>query len=98
MMSGLKHNICGLASYGTELRDIEPGTIDQHLNAELQYACRYWIGHLLQASKDYVSELGILPFFEDHSLHWLEALALMRKLPDAIGMIEMLKSRTMVSG
>ncbi|CAG7921995.1 unnamed protein product [Penicillium olsonii] len=95
MMSGLKHNICGLASYGTELRDIDPQTIDQHLNAELQYACRYWVHHL-QRSKDQVSESDILSFLEEHFLHWLEALALMRRLSEAIGMIEILKSATTI--
>jgi hypothetical protein len=38
---GLKHNICGLSSYGTQKVDIDRQTIDQHLSAALQYSCRY---------------------------------------------------------
>ncbi|CAG8112978.1 unnamed protein product [Penicillium olsonii] len=97
MMSGLKHNICGLASYGTKLEDIDQQTIDQRLHPELQYACHFWVHHL-QRSKGHVSESDILSFFEKHFLHWLEALALMRRLSEAIGMIDILKSATTVSG
>ncbi|KAF7595224.1 hypothetical protein BBP40_006970 [Aspergillus hancockii] len=43
MMSNLKHDICGLSSYGTQRADIDSQMISKCLPAELQYSCRYWL-------------------------------------------------------
>ena len=91
METRLKHNICGLASYGTEHKDIDSQVIKQHLTAELQYSSRYWVYHLEQ-SEGRISESEILSFLRKHFLHWLEALALIGSISNTIEMIDILKS------
>ncbi|KAJ5740112.1 hypothetical protein N7533_012896 [Penicillium manginii] len=93
---GLKRNICGLLSYGTQYEDIDRQTVDQHLSAALQYSCQYWIYHL-QQSEGHVSEPEVFPFLEKHFLHWLEALSLMGVISEAVGMIDMLQRAVGVS-
>jgi hypothetical protein len=87
----LKRNICGLSSYGTEKGDINSQIVDQHLSADLQYSCRYWVHHL-QQSRFGISEFPILPFLKTNFLHWLEALSWMGVLPEAVGMIDVLQA------
>lgn len=96
MESGLRHNLCGLPSYGTELHSLDQRTIDQQIPAELRYASCFWVHHI-QRSKDRISDADVLSFLEEHFLHWLEALALMGRNTDAIEMINTLKSGTTVS-
>lgn len=52
MASRLKHNICGLSSYGTRRTDIEHRVLVQFLPPDLQYCCRYWVYHLEQGGAD----------------------------------------------
>ncbi|KAL4860374.1 hypothetical protein BDV12DRAFT_205144 [Aspergillus spectabilis] len=87
---GLKRNIYGLRSYGTELKDIDRQTVDKGLSAALQYSCRYWIYHL-QQSEGGVLEPEVFPFLEKHFLHWLEALSLIDVITKAVGIIDMLQ-------
>jgi hypothetical protein len=47
MNTSLKHNICGLSSYGTQWMDIDSQIINQHLSADLRYSCRYWVYHII---------------------------------------------------
>ncbi|KAL6229117.1 hypothetical protein BDW75DRAFT_225650 [Aspergillus navahoensis] len=96
MKDRLKRNICGLSSYGTEKGDINSQIVDQHLSADLQYSCRYWVHHLRQ-SRCGISEFPVLPFLRTNFLHWLEALSLMGVLSEAVGMIDMLQAVVMVS-
>ncbi|KAE8397387.1 hypothetical protein BDV37DRAFT_289476 [Aspergillus pseudonomiae] len=96
METRLKHNICGLASYGTQRKDIDPGVISQYLTADLEYSCRYWVYHLKE-STGHISQSEILAFLKKRFLHWLEALALIGSISDAVGMIDILKSSIWVS-
>ncbi|KAE8389594.1 NACHT and WD40 domain protein [Aspergillus alliaceus] len=89
MEARLKHNICGLASYGMQRKDIDPQVINQHLTADLQYSCRYWVYHLKQ-SQGHISESEILSFLKKHFLHWLEALALVGSISDTVEIIDTL--------
>jgi hypothetical protein len=96
METSLKHNICDLASYGTQRKDIGNQVIKQHLSAELQYSCRYWVYHL-QQSGGRVSEARILSFFEQHFLHWMEALSLLGIIAETAKIIDTLESGIWVS-
>ncbi|KAK6810873.1 hypothetical protein RU639_013594 [Aspergillus parasiticus] len=93
METRLKHNICGLASYGIQRKDIDPQVINQHLTAELQYSCRYWVYHLKQ-SQGRISESEILSFLKKRFLHWLEALALIGSISDSVEIIDTLMLAT----
>jgi hypothetical protein len=96
MDTQLKENVCELASYGTQRKDIHPEVIDQHLSADLQYSCHYWVRHL-QQSQGRITEAEILDFLKKYFLHWLEALALMGRISEAVEMINTLQSSIWVS-
>ncbi|RDK42792.1 hypothetical protein M752DRAFT_283417 [Aspergillus phoenicis ATCC 13157] len=86
-------NIYELASYGTQRQDINPEVVDQHLLADLQYACQYRAHHL-QQSQGCTLEFEILAFLKQHFLHWLEILALMGRIFEAVEMNNTLQFRT----
>ncbi|KAB8239014.1 uncharacterized protein BDW43DRAFT_296406 [Aspergillus alliaceus] len=69
-----------LPSYRIQRKDIKPQVINQHLTADLQYSCHYWVYYLKQSK-------GGKRF-----LHWLGALALIGGKFDAVGTIDMLES------
>ncbi|KAJ5716464.1 hypothetical protein N7493_008375 [Penicillium malachiteum] len=96
MNTRLRHNICDRASYGIQCKDIDPRIIQEHLPADLQYACYYWVNHL-KHSQGGISESVILSFLQTQFLHWLEALALMGKISEAAEMIKTLESSILVS-
>ncbi|KAJ5778340.1 hypothetical protein N7520_001586 [Penicillium odoratum] len=91
MDTQLRHNICDLASYGVQYKDIDPQIIQDRLPADLQYSCYYWVHHL-KHSQGGISEPDILSFLQKRFLHWLEALALMGKISEVAGMIKTLES------
>ncbi|KAE8422921.1 hypothetical protein BDV36DRAFT_244323 [Aspergillus pseudocaelatus] len=93
MESGLKHNICGLPSYGTQGADVDAQSITTCLPAELQYSCRYWMYHYNQGN-DQVYENEIHTFLKRHFLHWLEAMSLMGSISEVVSMINTLRSTT----
>jgi hypothetical protein len=92
----LSRNICSLASYGTQRKDIDNQVIKHNISAELKYSCHYWVEHLKE-SKGHVSESEILAFLKKHFLHWLEALSLIGIASEAVGIIDTLKSDVWVS-
>lgn len=96
MNESLKRNICGLPSYGIERDEIDSHIVSQHLSADLQYSCRYWVYHLVQ-SRCRISEFPIFSFLRTHFLYWLETLSLMGILSEAVGMIDMLQAAVAVS-
>ncbi|KAH6654092.1 hypothetical protein BKA67DRAFT_269741 [Truncatella angustata] len=81
MKSGLKRNICDIATPGTSRDDIEKQTIDNCIPADLEYACLYWVHHL-HCSKRSVND--VYDFLKTHFLHWLEALSLLARLSDGV--------------
>ena len=68
MKARLKHNICNIANYGAEHKNIDSQVINQHLTADLQYSCRYWVHHLKQ-NQNCIPESQILSFLKKHFLH-----------------------------
>lgn len=91
MNSKLKHNICGLSSYGTQRMEIDSQIITEHLPQDLQYSCCYWAYHLEQ-SKDNFAEEEVLAFLKKNFLHWLEAMSLINALSDTVGIVDALQS------
>ncbi|KAJ5902836.1 hypothetical protein N7495_003364 [Penicillium taxi] len=43
MNTQLRNNICDLASYGIQYKDIDPQIIQQRLRTYLQHSCYYWV-------------------------------------------------------
>lgn len=85
------HDSDGREALGVDRDEIAPPPSDPL--PPIQYASMYWVDHL--------SELGIPIHTDDHvvvhqflrtkCLHWLEALALLRRLPQAIQSIQKLQ-------
>jgi hypothetical protein len=95
MNNCLKHNICGLPSYGTQRTDINSQVIEQCLSAHLRYSCRYWAYHLEQSEVPVANDVLVL--LENHFLHWLEAMSVMGAISEAVGIINTLQSAIWVS-
>jgi nucleoside phosphorylase len=89
---GLRRNICGLPSHGTERAKISRQTIDHCLPPELQYACRYWANHLVQCMElnDIVHDA--LLFLRRHYLHWVEAMSLLGLVSEVVGMLNLVRA------
>jgi hypothetical protein len=94
---GLRRNLCNLDSPGTARSQIS----DQHTNGcislELQYACRYWVGHLEQSKNASKSQSDVHMFLRKHLLHWLEVMSLLGRMTEAIAAITVLQSIFRVS-
>jgi hypothetical protein len=89
--SSLKWNICELHSNKVCLQDINPSPSSKIPEA-LQYSCTSWLVHL-----DHVLESGelgrsdesqVLNIFDKHILHWVECMALLGKLEDAVHLLQ----------
>ena len=90
MGQNLKRDICNLRNHGKQRADIDSQAIEQSLQKELQYSCRYWVYHL-EGSGARISEREVLPFLKEHFLHWLEAMSLIGLISEAVGMINCLQ-------
>lgn len=90
MNTGLKQNICGLSSYGTQRTNIDNQLISKQLSADLQYSCRYWVYHF-EHSHSHVTRSTAFGFVKMHFLHWLEALSLIGVISEAVAMIDILQ-------
>ncbi|KAJ5819507.1 hypothetical protein N7474_005098 [Penicillium riverlandense] len=93
----LRKNICGLPSEGTHRADIDHQTVDQCLPPELQYACRYWVHHLVHCTDSNGMMHDVLVFLERHFLHWVEAMSLLGIISEVVGILNLLQTVTPVS-
>lgn len=89
---GLRENICGLKFPGQFRHDLTTAQVEEHLQPETEYACRYWVEHAQQSQHKIRDNGTIHIFLRLHFLHWLEALSLMSRLADAIKHIETLQA------
>lgn len=93
----LKKNICELPSYGTSRTEIDSASIARFLPPALQYACHYWVYHLQQSTAPARILDQILPFLEEHFLHWLEVMAISGIIPECLNAMDTLLVLTKVS-
>jgi hypothetical protein len=92
MHQQLKRDICGLRVPGKLRLEVDQLTIATGLPPEVQYACQYWVHHLKE-SKGSVRDGGpVYSFLASHLLHWLEALGLLGRISESIGMVDNLLS------
>lgn len=105
LMSGtLKTDVCGLEHPGTLREEVNMGQVNSCIATHVQYACCYWIDHLLSKPSSSSTRIDLAPpdremvnhFFCQDLLHWLEALSLMGKLSDGILAVMDLESCLMV--
>ncbi len=82
---------------GRRRTDIDKQIILAHLPLEIQYACLYWVYHLKGSKRRVRDGDEIHRFLERYLLHWLEALSLIGRVSESVGMIDELQSMTDVS-
>lgn len=92
MSHHLKRDICGLKAPDASCSTVPCDRVEQCLPAELQYACRYWAQHLQKSDLHPQDDGPVHVFLQEHLLHWLEALSLMRKTSEGVLAITYLES------
>jgi hypothetical protein len=100
MNNTLCRDMCNLQKPGTRIQEAKRKIKDSIL-PQIAYACEYWIEHLsacLPASDGILSDNGKAhSFLQKHTLHWLEAMSLLNRIPDAIAATQRLHSMLTVS-
>ncbi|KAH0543088.1 hypothetical protein FGG08_002602 [Glutinoglossum americanum] len=93
LSKSLRRNICNLHTPGTLACELERKTVEQHLPAPIQYACRYWVDHLQLGKDGLCNDNGpVHMFLRKHFLHWLEALSLIGETSKGVLIITALQS------
>ncbi|KAF5680166.1 WD40 repeat protein [Fusarium circinatum] len=91
MNSKLREDICCLSLPGSLVSDVNPRHISSHIPQYLQYACRYWVDHLIKANHVYLdSDISdnksenteyqtsadlVVELLKERFLYWLEIMA-----------------------
>ena len=89
----LKQDIYGFGHPGGLATDVDPDRLDKRLPPAVQYACRYWVSHWRNSNVFPVYEQKVNSFLRTHLLYWIESLALMGKVGEAVQMMIDLQSR-----
>jgi hypothetical protein len=89
---GLRQDICSLVGPGVPRSEINDGAVTSSLPPELQYACRYWTSHLIQSKEHIVDGDATHLFLQEHLLHWLEAMCLMRESSRCVDLLDSLQA------
>jgi hypothetical protein len=96
MCQTLRKNICQLPSDGIERAEVARRTIDAYLPPELQYACRYWVHHLIKCTDSDTMMYSALLFIQRqflrrHFLHWVEAMSFLGLTSEITSIIDCLQ-------
>ncbi|KAL8364974.1 hypothetical protein RB595_003997 [Gaeumannomyces hyphopodioides] len=100
MSTTLRRNIYELPSPGFSIDDVKTPDPDPLQPAE--YACVYWVDHVTNGpakqDRQSLQDRGLIhEFMEQHLLHWLEALSLLRSLEVGIAATAKLSSLVQTS-
>ncbi|KAJ5346751.1 uncharacterized protein N7506_000004 [Penicillium brevicompactum] len=79
MRGNLKQNICGCVNSGVLISEMK----ETFLAPEVEYACCYWIQHLIHSGSQGIESVKLLPFLKGYFLYWLEAMSVLRKTSEA---------------
>ena len=72
---------------GAARADITQQTIDNHLPPEVQYACQYWVFHWKESKCLLRDGDDVDRFLSCYLLQWLEALSIIGRISESVGMI-----------
>ncbi|KAB8210544.1 hypothetical protein BDV34DRAFT_209547 [Aspergillus parasiticus] len=84
MFNALRRDICYLEDPGTHITDIKPSVVHEFLPEQVQYACSHWVDHLQQSDIVASDDTVLYDFLRTHFVHWLEAMAVMGRIPTAV--------------
>ncbi|OCK75764.1 hypothetical protein K432DRAFT_307791, partial [Lepidopterella palustris CBS 459.81] len=97
MSNALRRDICGVNAPGTLATELEQGHLQRCITPELQYACLYWVEHLVKGGSRLSDNNQVDCFLQEHLLHWCEALGWMERMQEGIVAIATLESLAAVS-
>jgi hypothetical protein len=84
LSENLKEDMCKVRRSGITIPDVEKSTIQQAIPPKVEYACMYWIQHILNSEIEIHDDHRINEFLRSHILHWFEALSWIGRLSDGI--------------
>jgi hypothetical protein len=93
----LKKDICNLKMPGTPRANWNTQIVDKFMPPDIRYACLYWVHHFEQSKCQIVDGDQVHLFLTHHFLHWIEALTIIGKLSESIGMMKTLQRCLQVS-
>jgi hypothetical protein len=92
MKEHLKRDMCDLRLPDSAAPTIDSPLLERCLPFAVRYACCFWAQHIQRAQCWEAFAEDIRDFFEEHFLHWLEAMCLMGKSSDSIELVADLES------
>ncbi|KAM0426326.1 hypothetical protein ACHAPT_008366 [Fusarium lateritium] len=87
METELRRNMCDFEEPATRTQDVSKLEVNKKIHWPTQYACRYWVYHLGQAYIGHSELDKVAKFFQKSFLFWLETLAWVGRLSDALVMV-----------
>ncbi|KAI8945761.1 putative wd40 protein [Xylaria longipes] len=90
MEDSLKKDMCSLYWPASACPSSE--RVDECLPPEVRYACQYWVHHTEQAG-GVLRDDEVHGFLKVHLLHWLEAMALLGRIDEALMSVRSLRSK-----
>ena len=95
--TSLKQDLCDMKQPGVARSKVDREVVDDHLAAQVQYACQYFVYHVEKSEGHFRDVQAMLVFLQTHLLHWFEALSWMGKISEGVTMIITLRSLFSVS-
>ena len=92
MNGSLEQNLLSLPDYAlnSEVKDLQT-RIKDHISVALEYACKSWYSHLIEARGDVTAIISALrSFLQEGFLAWLEVLSVIGAARDAVIALEKL--------
>jgi len=97
MSSTLREDVCRQKMPGVLLSDVDSDLVKDYLPEQTQYACLYWVSHVVQSGQRLTNNDEVHKFLRKHILHWIEAMSWMGKTTEAIKGMALLELMTKVT-
>ncbi len=94
MADDLRRHICDLQAPGTRLSDVDGNHIMQRLPPSLAYSWCHWVHHVQDVNALLTESNSVFVFLHKYVFHWLKALSLQGRLPDAVYVLSSLHHTT----
>jgi hypothetical protein len=87
------NNLCGIDSKDVPRSCIPLSTVQQSIPFTLEYACTSWLFHVMELNAELFRALEdyIMVFFDHHILRWIECMAWLGRLEDAVTLLRALE-------
>ncbi|CAG7561893.1 unnamed protein product [Fusarium equiseti] len=90
MERSLRRDICDLKKLDSTPDDVDETWLNCCIPSELQYSCLYWVHHIQAVGGPMEDGNKIYNFLLQHFLHWLEVLALLKRVSDGLEALQTL--------